>query len=114
MIVFLPSVSLAAGIIPCDGTAANPCTFNSLTTLVNNIVNWFLGISVSVAAITCAVAGGKMLFNPGNAGKRAEALDMFWKTIIGMVIILCAWLVIHTVIATLVDKNTGALRFLGK
>ena len=101
--------SPTGGLVPCT----NNCNFNDLTTLINNIINWFLGISVSVAAITFAIAGGIMLFNPNNPGKRGEALEMFKKTIIGIIIILVAWLVIHTVIAALVNQNTGALRFLG-
>lgn len=103
--------SPTGGLVPCT----NNCNFNDLTTLVNNIINWFLGISVSVAAITFAVAGAKMIFNPNNSSKRAEALDMFKKTIIGLIIILCAWLVIHTVIAALTGakSGSGALQFFG-
>ncbi len=106
----VPMAALAAGLVPCNGP---DCDFSSLATLVNNIINWFLGISVSVAAITFAIAGGEMLFNPGNTVKIEEALGMFKKTIIGILIVLCAWLIIHTVIAALVNSSTGALRFLG-
>ena len=109
--VFLPVVVFAVNpIVPCSGP---DCNFGSLTTLVNNIVDWFLGISVSVAAITFAIAGGKILFNPGNTTKRGEALGMFKKTIIGLLIILCAWLVIHTVIGALSSNSKSALQFLG-
>ncbi len=112
LIVLLPAMTFAAGLIPCDGVTVK-CDFAAFTGLINNIVNWFLGISVSVAAITFAIAGAKMLFNPENTSKREDAKKMFWKTVQGMIIILGAWLVIHTIIATLVNPNTNALRFLG-
>ncbi len=110
--ILAPLAVLAADLIPCDGVNT-PCNFGSLATLVNNIINWFLGISVSVAAITCAVAGAKILFNPGNQSEIEAGKTMLWKTIQGMFIILLAWLVVHTVIAALVNPSTGALRFLG-
>jgi len=114
--VAMPVFVLAAGLVPCDGTAASPCTFNSLAGLVNGVINWFLGISVSVAAITFVVAGARMLLHPTNEAERGAAKEMFFKTVIGLLIILCAWLVIHTVIAALVPNAAGpngALRFLG-
>ena len=116
-IFFLPIIVFAAtecgsGIIPCDGTTACPCNFAAFAKLINNIINWFIEISATVAAITFSIAGAKMLLNPDNPGKRQEAVEMFKKTVIGMIIILVAWLVIHTVITTLVSNSNSALRFL--
>ena len=123
--VTLPVIAFAAtSLVPCGNPASNgnpaqpACDFNALATLVNNIINWFLAISVSVAAITIAIAGGTILFNPDNAAKRTEALEMLKKTIYGIIIILVAWLVIHTVIAALTNtpksgSGVGPLKFLG-
>jgi len=66
-----------------------------------------------VAAITFAIAGGRMLFNPGKEAERTAAKDMFLKTIIGLAIILVAWLVIHTVISAISSNSNSALKFLG-
>jgi hypothetical protein len=94
-------------------TIANPCDFNALVRMVNFVINWFVGISISVAAITFAVAGGKMLLHPDQEGEREAAKEMFKKTIIGMLIVLGAWLVVHTVVGAL-TSGSGAtpLRFL--
>ena len=61
-----------------------------------------------VAAITFSIAGGKMLLNPENASKRTEAIAMFQKTVIGLLIVLGAWLVIHAAITILVPNSTGS------
>lgn len=121
--VTLPVIAFAAtSLVPCGNPASNgnpaqpACDFNALATLVNNIINWFLAISVSVAAITFAIAGAKILFNPEKEAERTAAKDMFVKTAIGLVIILVAWLVIHTVIAALTNNpssGVGPLKFLG-
>ena len=96
----------------CDGSAANPCDFAAFMRLINNVINWFISISVLVAAVTFSIAGGKILMNPENPGKREEAMGMFRKTVVGMIIILVAWLVLHTIVSTLTNPNIGALRFL--
>ena len=111
-IIILPSVAFAAGLIPCDGVTVK-CDFNAFAQLINNIINWFIGISASVAAITFSIAGAQILFNPDKPEKIEEAKGMFVKTAIGMLIILGAWLIVHTIIAAIVNPSTGALRFLG-
>lgn len=118
LVILLPIVASAAvvngtdlGLLPCDGVKV-PCDFVAFAGLINNIINAFLGISVSVAAITFSIAGGKMLFNPSAPAKRAEAIEMFRKTVIGMLIILGAWIVIHAVVGALINSDTNALRFL--
>lgn len=108
--LLIPAISFAA-LVPCNGP---DCTFDSLIQLVNNIINWFLGISVSVAAITFMYAGATMLLHPGESGARERAKGMFKKTIIGMIIVLASWLVVHTVIGALVNPAINPLRFLAK
>jgi len=101
-------------LIQCGATNQHCCDFAEAAIFINRLINWFIYISVSVASITFAVAGGKMLMNPGNEAEWTKAKDMFQKTFIGMLIVLGAWLVVHTVITTLVVNNsgpTGALRF---
>ena len=110
-VTFLPMIAFAAGLVPSDSAIAAD-GFGSLAALFNNIINWFVGISIAVAAITFSIAGAEILFHPESSGKIEDAKKMLWKTVQGMFIILIAWLVIHTVIATLVNPSTGALRFL--
>lgn len=115
-IVFLPYIVLAAsntylGLVPCDNVTT-VCDFSQLITLANNIINWFLGISVSVAAITFSIAGWNILSHPDDSGKIKEGKDMLFKTVVGMVIILGAWLALTTALKVLVNPDTKALRFL--
>ena len=113
--IFLPMVIYAqntqGGIVPCSGS---DCTFDSLIKLVNNVIDLFLTVAVSLAAITFAIAGGRMLLHPNNPGERGKAKDMFKKTIIGILIVLCAWLVVHTIVSELASNSSSALKFLDK
>ena len=118
LMIFLPLLVSAAStnpLIPAECTGSDPskCDFNSLIQLINNAINWFIGISVAIAAITFTIAGANILLHPDNAEKIKEAKSMFSKTVIGMLIVLGAWLIIHTVVVALVNQNVGALRYLG-
>lgn len=99
-------------LMQCGGTGQPCCDFNEAAILVNRIINWFLSIAVVVAAITFSVAGANILLNPDNPSKRSEAWAMFRKTVWGIVIILLAWLVINTLVKTLVNTGVDATRFL--
>jgi hypothetical protein len=99
-------------IVQCGNAGEHCCDFTEFAIMINRIINWFISISVSVAAITFSIAGANMLLHPDNAGEREKAKSMFIKTIIGMLIVLGAWLIIHTIITSLVSSSTNALRFL--
>ena len=111
--VFLPNIT-SAQLVLCDGTAANPCNFDALVLMINNGLTWFVGMSATIAAITFSIAGAKMLLNPESDSEREAAKEMFKKTVIGLVIVLGAWLFINTIISTLVSDKIDALRFLNK
>ncbi len=130
LLTFLPSFVIAAGLIPCgnvtveggkvsndQNTDAHMCTFADVMTFVNKTITWFIDASVFIAAITFTVAGVKILFNPSSPEKIKEGWSMFRKTVIGLLIVLGAWLVIHTLIITFVDQPEnpgGALQFFTK
>jgi len=107
----LPLVSFSAGIIPSDAEiAANG--FGAFAGMINMVINTFLQLSVVIATITFAYAGANMLLHPDNPGEREKAKDMFKKTVLGLIIVLVAWLVVNTIVSTLVNPGSGALRFL--
>ncbi len=115
--LLLPIFVFAAGLIPCDNTnASNACGFDDLIKLINNIIDLFLRVAVFIAAFTFAFAGATILLHPGDTTQRSKAISMFKKTIIGMLIVLLSWTVIHFVILALVGKDdpNNALRFLAK
>jgi len=107
-----PTANNSGGLIPCDGTPEHPCNFSAAVTLINNAIQWFIGISIAIASITFMIAGAQILMNPSNPGKREDAIEMFKKTAIGIIIVLIAWLIVHTILITFVNPNVNATRFL--
>lgn len=110
--ITLPVLGLAAGLIPSDA-AIKADGFTAFSTMLNSGLKWFISISGTVAAITFSIGGAKILLNPGNDKAITEGKAVLWKTVQGMVIILCAWLFINLIVSTLVtEKSINALRFL--
>ena len=95
----IPSFSLAAGIVTC-GTRENPamCTTCDFLALIQNILTLIFKYSFVLGAIFIMIAGFNMMFSQGNEGK----IKLAWKTItnviIGIVIILAAWLIVNTIL----------------
>ena len=81
------------GLLKCGDN----CDFGDLKDLISGIVAWFFGIAASIAAIGFAVSGIKMLMNPDNSSKRAEAIEGLKKTGIGLLIALTGSLIVQTI-----------------
>ncbi len=79
--------------------------------MINSGITWILGMATVIAAITSVIAGGQILLNPGNSEKRSEALGMFKKALIGLLIVLLAWVVVKTAVGYIINPQTNGLRF---
>ena len=108
-----PVISFAA-IVNCDGVTVK-CDFTAFVAMINEIINWFVVIAGSIAALTMGYAGLLILFNPGNTGKLEDAKKMFGKAVWGIVWLLLSWVVIYTIVKILeaLGSQTNAGRFLG-
>ncbi len=97
-------------IVACTNTsgASGPCDWNDLITLGNNLINFLLTISVSLAAISFAYAGFLYMTAGGDTGKISKAHEILWKVVIGIVVSLGAWLIVHFIIVQLGVNTTGS------
>ena len=96
-----------SGLVSCTGaTGNNPCDFCDFITMVNNIVLWLFGVLASIAVLGLVIAGIRLVISAGNPAAMTAAKEMFSNIIIGFVIVLSAWLIVDTVIKTLVGENS--------
>lgn len=77
------------------------CTTCGLVTLASNLINFAIFLGVILAALLFAYAGGLYLFSAANPGNISKAHKIFWDVLLGLVIILVAWMVIDTVMKVL-------------
>lgn len=92
----LPLVSLANGLVPC-GEPGNPCELCDLFVLLDNIVDFVLTKIIFPVAILLLIIGGFMFFFYAENPQRVEqGKSILTATIIGLVIILTAYLLVGT------------------
>ncbi len=94
--VFLVTPVFAAnGLVPCDGVDCSSC---HLVTLADNILKFLISVSVIIAAVMFVIGGLTMVMSAGDTGKVDKGREMMSNAIIGIVIVLAAWLVVDTVL----------------
>jgi len=107
-------VAAQAGIptrlVPCNGAVAGnslpACTVCHIAELAQNIINLGIFLFVFFAAIMFAYAGFMYLTDQALQGQ-AQAKKMFGHVAGGLVILLSAWLIVDTLMKTLLGGNFG-------
>jgi heme O synthase-like polyprenyltransferase len=103
---------MLGGIIGCDGSPECPCDFDAFVSMIDNFIKWVIGISATIATVTFAIAGGRILLNPNNSGERERALAMFKKSVYGLFFLLCAWVIVYAIVKGLTKDSSLYLKFL--
>lgn len=111
-----PPKSTPPGLVPCgnnidwrvDGSYirySGECTVCDLAILGMNILNFLIVIMIAVAALIFVQAGWLYITSPSNPGNIARAHKLFTSTLMGIIIILAAYLLIDTVMRSLISGS---------
>jgi hypothetical protein len=103
LVFSVPVLSLAADpLVPCDGPGCRAC---DLVSLAQNVIRWLIVVMVGVIALVFAIGGFKMVMSAGNPGAVSSARGMMANSVIGFLILLSGWLIVNTILVTLVDSG---------
>ncbi len=104
-------------IVNCSGAIAGsssdinpnlpPCTICDIAQTAQNILNTGIFVAVFLSAILFAWAGWKYLTNVASSSGVSEAKTLFGNVLIGLFVILGAWIVIDTLMKTLTNGQFG-------
>lgn len=100
-------------IIPCT----NKCTFSDIFRLINNLIEFFLTvILIPLFIIIIIYAGVKYILAQGNPGKVANIKSILMNIVKGIILILCAWLIVRTIMTNVLNEDfkRGGVEFLGE
>ena len=103
-IALVPDVSSAQGFVPCTGV---DCRFCHFIQMGNTILNWLFGLVFVLFGVVTFVAGFGLMTSGGNQSKLDDAKKKLSNAVVGIIIIFAAWLIVDTVMKTLV--NDGSL-----
>ena len=113
--LLLVPVITHASFVNCDGTKDNPCNFDNLIATINSIINWIISIAGVIFTISCIYGGFLYMTSGENPGNKAKAKSVITTTLVGFVIILVSWLIVYTILNTLVDpgQQSSVMKFIG-
>lgn len=95
--LLLPLLTQAAGLVPCGGPGERDCTACHLLDLVQNVWNFALRIAFLIVIIMFVYGGLRMIFSVGDPKSIEAGKKTLTSAIIGLVIILAAWLIVNTI-----------------
>ena len=110
--VLLPETVLAqaGGLVPCSGP---DCTTAHVSTFANGLINFLISMLGVIAVIALVFAGFKMVMSQGNEAEWGKAKEMFTNVVIGIIIILAAWLIVDTLLKGLTGSGLDVWGVLG-
>ncbi|MCI0619843.1 pilin [Candidatus Wolfebacteria bacterium] len=106
------------GLVPCTGVAPDPdrvgppapnehpCTFTDLVAAAQKVIDWLLYAAVFFAATLFSWAGFLYVTSAGETGKVSRAHGIFKNVLIGFIIALAAWLIVHTITTALLRDQS--------
>ena len=85
-------------LVPCT----DKCTFSDVFKLLNNILTFFIKtLLIPLFIIMIMYAGFKYIKAGASGSGKADLKKMFGNMILGIVLILCSWLIVHTILVAL-------------
>lgn len=115
----LPSFAFAAGIVPCTGvnvvkdadgnivSSEGNCGTCELVVLANNGIEWLIMALLLFMVLLFAIAGFKLATSGGDVGAYNAARGMFQNVLVGLIIVLCSWLLVDTALKILLENSAG-------
>lgn len=101
-VILLAAPVLADGLVPCEGPDCGTCELMQMAT---RVLEFLVQAAVFLAGVVFAWGGFKMVISGGESGSISEARGMMTNALVGIVIVLCAWLLIDTLLKLVVDDS---------
>jgi len=105
-VVATPSVE--AKIVSCDGVECNTC---HVIKTANNILTFFIEVAIYIAGIMFAWGGLLMVMSGGDRGKFEQGKAKMTDAVIGIIIVLAAWLLVDTVLKLVLSDDVQSKVF---
>ena len=102
----LPGAAIAASlsnpIVPTSCNQAGGCSsVCDIVTLAQNVLNAGIFLAVILSSVMFVYAGARMVMAKGNSNLITSAKKLFWNVLIGIVILLSAWIIVDVLMRSL-------------
>ncbi|HYC79558.1 MAG TPA: hypothetical protein VEC17_00870 [Candidatus Binatia bacterium] len=108
--IVLALILLVPFVVAAQNSTGNPCTGGgNLGACVSRIYIWSIGISALLAVMMTVFGGYWIMTARGNGAQVEKGKDYIRGSLIGMVLLLAAYLILNTINTDLTDFNTTNL-----
>ena len=108
LFIIFPTDTFAQEVVSCGGPGERACEFCDFATMAQATFNIIIGILVVIAGIIFAIAGLFLIVSRGDNAYREQAKNLMVNTVVGLLLVLVAWLLIDIIMKTLVDEESVA------
>jgi len=115
-VLLLPHIGLAASIgafdpiIPQSGACTCPGSAPSwgcVLQVLQHVINTGVSIGVLICVLWLAWAGALFMGSAANPGMREQGKQRIWNGVVGMIVLLTAWLIVDFVMKTVYGGQYG-------
>jgi len=97
LLLLAPILTSAAGLVPCGGPNEPACTACHLLVLVQNVLDFALKMAFLIIIGFIVYGGFRWIFSLGKEENLKAGQQIITNAIIGLIIILSAWIIVNTV-----------------
>ncbi|MEW6616957.1 MAG: hypothetical protein AB1333_00885 [Patescibacteria group bacterium] len=90
------------------GGPTNPCGFCDALVVGRNIIEDMFKVAFILATVFIAYGGFTLMIAGGNEKNVSSAKEIIKSAVIGLLIALTAWIVINTILGTLISGSVSA------
>ena len=98
------------GIVPCGKDASDKCTICDLVEGIHRIVQFFVRLMVITATVVIIVAGIMYIVSTGNPSMITLAKTAMKNALVGIIIILTAFMMITFIVNTVFNNYGSGLK----
>jgi len=98
---------VAQALVQCGNAGQPECNLCHLAQLAERVINFIVKVSFVIAALLFATAGAFYFTAGADPGRVSSARKILTDTVIGIVIILTAWLVVNVLLTTLTGEGVN-------
>jgi len=94
-------------LVQCGGPTQDPCTLCDLLELAQRVLHFATQMAFLIVVVFIVYGGFRWIFSMGKEENIRGGQEVITNAIIGLTIILCAWLIVNTVFWFIVQAGVS-------
>lgn len=98
LLIFLPQISQARGLVPCGGPGECPCGVTDIFVMIARVTNWLIAVAGIYAVFQIVGGGFWLVASLGNEESITKHKNQISQAVIGFVFVMAAYILVNTAI----------------